>query len=204
MGEKGVVGTRTRDGARCYFYSDKAAYKEACDELVNEEGAAFGLPGTSGGLWSNFAAFVRNNHPVASICLQHECHAFRPWKRVLVLFTINCWAFFIAACFALRKQRMHWYKESLAVTLLTLPYETFLEALATGEWIGGVKPRLACQCCGSVFLMLLAGNSILWLSIGLIIGRVAQQGFALSYGNRLVQAPGKVWGDPSPMITCIT
>lgn len=183
MDKEGCVATRARDGARCYFYSDRVAYKEACTELVNEEGSTYGLPGTNGGLVSNFTAFVRNNHPVMSICLQHECHAFRPWKRVLVLFTINCWAFFIAACFALRKQRMHWYKESLAVTVLTLPYETFLEALATGEWAGH-KPHLACQCCSSVFLILLAANSILWLSIGLIMGSIAQAGFALSYGNR--------------------
>ena len=57
------------------------------------KGRVYGYPNTNGSLISNYLQYIRNNHPVLSICLAHKLHPFTKKSRVIVFFCVSILAY---------------------------------------------------------------------------------------------------------------
>lgn len=56
-------------------------------------------------------------------------------KRLVVLLTSTAWAFFLSAVFSIRFIHVPWWKSSLIVALLTVPYDAILVSIPLIELV---------------------------------------------------------------------
>ncbi len=56
----------------------------------------YGYPKTDGSVFSNYLSFMLQQHPLLSICCAHRLHPFSRQKRLVVLFCVLAFAFFIS------------------------------------------------------------------------------------------------------------
>lgn len=63
--------------------------------LSNSLNLVFGYPGTDGGIFSNYRQYVKNNHPLLSICLASPLNPFGRKERILVFLNSLFFAIFV-------------------------------------------------------------------------------------------------------------
>jgi hypothetical protein len=79
----------------CYEDSDEneADSNTLIRFLLSER--VYGFPSTSGSVLSNYWQFIRNNHPLLSICLMHTKNPFPRKKRVIVFICTFSFSIFL-------------------------------------------------------------------------------------------------------------
>jgi hypothetical protein len=127
----------------------------------------YGLEGTDGTMWSNYFAYMANNHSILSIFFTSPKNPYHKLNKALTFWNSTCLMFFYSCLFP---GAMRSFRIALLVTLLMLPYSMLLHTLGTCKYARGRN------CCvawshkiGSCVLFLLAFFGLIFIAAGLSV-----------------------------------
>ena len=130
----------------------------------------YGLEGTDGTMWSNYYVYMKNNHPILSICYTSTLNPYSRFNKALVLWNSLALMFFYSCLYP---KFLSSFKISLLVTLYMLPYMLLLNWLATCKC---ARQHNCCLTlshkCGSFLLFMLAFLGILFVGAGIAVLKV--------------------------------
>lgn len=129
------------------------------------KGYYYGLPGTNGSLKSNLIVWVKNEHPILSLCFSHEDQIFTKCDRSMILIASLCWSFMITVFFY--NVPINTIVKTFLISFFAMIYETYLKFLVTCPWVLKCNEIVKFVCCvtGYCIFLQLFMYSFIWVFI---------------------------------------